>query len=57
MNYKIVNIVDNTLVLRDDVNLDEWGNPSTIEFIMDDVEPFKVGDSVVITVVKRTLSE
>lgn len=55
MDYVIVNIVDNVLVIRDTVNTDEWGNPSTMEFVMDDTSPFKVGDKVVVTVVKRSV--
>jgi len=57
MDYEIVNIVGNVLVIRDIGSPDEWGNPSTMEFVMDDTSPFKVGDKVVVTVVKRGLVE
>ena len=57
MDYKIIEIKDNVLTLLDEVNLDEWGHSSSMQFIMDDTSCFKVGDAVKITIVKRSLSE
>ena len=53
MDYKITKIEGNVLTLLDDINLDEWGHSSSMEFIMDDTSCFKVGDAVKITIVKR----
>jgi len=56
MDYKIIEIKDNVLTLLDEINLDEWGHSSSMQFIMDDTSCFKVGDAVKITIVKRYLT-
>jgi hypothetical protein len=52
MDYKIVAIEGNVLSLEDTVNKDEWGTATLMHFQMSDVDIFKVGDYVKITVIK-----
>lgn len=56
MDYEVLKIENNRLILIDTETKDEWGHPTIMEFIMNDI-PFKVGDKVTIMVVKRSLSE
>lgn len=53
MNYKVIGVDDKTLTLEDSENLDEWGKPSTLQFIMSDTSCFKIGQPVQIMIVSR----
>ena len=53
MDYKIVAIEDNTLTLLDEQNLDEWGKPSTLQFVMEDTSCYHIGQPVKIMIVGR----